>query len=70
MALHLCASAGKKAGFGALRKCKSDASDASHAPDASYIEPPHPDLAWDYPGVSVQVNAFIHSFTQTAPHVY
>ena len=33
MALHLCASVGKKTGFGALRKCKSDASDAS---DASY----------------------------------
>ena len=35
MALHLCASAGQKTGFGALRKCESDASDAS---DASYIQ--------------------------------
>ena len=35
VALHLCASAGQKTGFGALRKCKSDASDAS---DASYIQ--------------------------------
>ena len=35
MALHLCASAGQKNGIGALRKCKSDASDAS---DASYIQ--------------------------------
>ena len=26
MALHLCASAGQKTGFGALRKCVSDAS--------------------------------------------
>ena len=25
------------------------------------------DLAWDYPGVEVQVNAFIHSFIQTGP---
>ena len=31
MALHLCASAGQKTGFGALRKCASDASDASDA---------------------------------------
>ena len=35
VAQHLCASAGKKTGFRALRKCKSDASDAS---DASYIQ--------------------------------
>ena len=27
MALHLCASAGQKTGFGALRKCKSDDDD-------------------------------------------
>ena len=38
MALHLCASAGQKTGFGALRKCKSDASDESDASDASYIQ--------------------------------
>ena len=38
MALHLCASAGQKTGFGALRKCKSDASDASDVSDASYIQ--------------------------------
>ena len=38
VAQHLCASAGKKTGFGALRKCKSDASDVSDASDASYIQ--------------------------------
>ena len=43
MALHLCASAGQKTGFGALRKCKSDASDASNASDASYI---HSQCVW------------------------
>ena len=38
VALHLCASAGQKTGFGAQMKCKSDASDEPDVSDASYIQ--------------------------------